>query len=98
MVLAAPVLISDSCWDRYPLRADSISAVAGFPDEPGQARFSSLSWLSEHVGTRGITDRKPARTLKEQSSPFGPRSSWAPPSPRERSDDGRVRVADGGSV
>jgi hypothetical protein len=74
IVLEAPVLVSGECWDRYRQRTDSSCSTAKRTGEMRQARLAFLTWLSEHVRERGITDRQLARALNDQQADFEPRS------------------------
>jgi cellulose synthase/poly-beta-1,6-N-acetylglucosamine synthase-like glycosyltransferase len=63
--LAAPVLVSERCWDRYRQHPDSICAAAEREGQEAGARNTYLRWLETYLEEQGIDDREVWRALRE---------------------------------
>lgn len=65
MCLEAPVMASDSCWDRYRQHTASFSGQTTGPDER-DSRRAYLDWLEEYAAERGREHPELARALRRE--------------------------------
>jgi glycosyltransferase involved in cell wall biosynthesis len=56
LFVASAVLVSETCWDRYRLRADSSCGSARRTSEMAATRLRWLAWLREYLAVRGVRD------------------------------------------
>lgn len=68
--LAAPIFVSDECWDKYRLHPDSHCAVAGRDGRLAAARRSYLEWLEAHLRKRHVHDADVWRALRGELRPY----------------------------
>jgi glycosyltransferase involved in cell wall biosynthesis len=66
MCLAAPVLVSGECWDRYRQHEASSTSLAARDGELQAEYYGYLKWLQEYMRTRRIVDRGLRRALQRQ--------------------------------
>ena len=61
--LAAPVLVTAECWDRYRQHPDSSCAVAEAEGRAHSARRVFLEWLAGYLSEQGVEDASIWRAL-----------------------------------
>jgi glycosyltransferase involved in cell wall biosynthesis/SAM-dependent methyltransferase len=66
IVLAAPVLPVDECWDRYRQHSASCVAEASSAGKEHAARLYFMTWLARYLSTRGIGNPRIRWELQKQ--------------------------------
>jgi hypothetical protein len=66
MVLAAPVMVVDQCWDRYRQNPESSCSRALLSDYSRTARFEYLNWVARYLTTHGVSDAQLWHALEHE--------------------------------
>jgi SAM-dependent methyltransferase len=82
--LAASLLASGECWDRYRRRPDSCYAIAKSTGQDREARRFFLEWLESYLAAQRIEDRSVSAALRTELAAARPRAP-SPPVERARS-------------
>jgi glycosyltransferase involved in cell wall biosynthesis len=64
--LEAPVLVADTCWDRYRQHPGSTCSTAERTGQERAARRTFLNWLEQYVAARQIKDPEVWKALREE--------------------------------
>ena len=66
LCLAAPVILSDECWDLYRQHSDSLSARMRGSELARRSRQRFLEWLTEYVAHQNVGDPVLDRALRRE--------------------------------
>jgi glycosyltransferase involved in cell wall biosynthesis len=70
LFLAAPVLVSDQCWDKYRRHDDSSCSVMEREGQLHTRRLVYLNWVSNLLTERGLTHGELWQALQEALQPY----------------------------
>jgi glycosyltransferase involved in cell wall biosynthesis/SAM-dependent methyltransferase len=71
VILAAPVIASNECWDRYRQHPGSVTTIGSREGQDVRARIAFLDWLIGYLGSRGLAGTDLWRSVRRERWWYG---------------------------
>lgn len=71
VILTAPVIASNECWDRYRQHPGSVTTIGSREGQDVSARIAFLDWLIGYLGSRGLAGTDLWRSVRRERWWYG---------------------------